>query len=202
MKFLSRINLGQKIIIFIGLSTWFIWYLPMLLSSNCEPKNFSGSPSYVCITHNFIEMPFAIAIMVAIPTVIFYLFAVIISKYIKINRIKNIIVGALAIFLATFYIMFFFGAWELASPIFTDYTPGFSYEKFYNIQKGITQEEVNSVLGEPFTKSDGKQTSTVPCDWYSRPKNSWSNFLGWVSVRVCYDKENKANNIIKDVFFN
>lgn len=86
---------------------------------------------------------------------------------------------------------------------FTEYSEGFTYQKFHTIVAGQTMQEVHSMLGRPFVDSSDE----LPCDSYSRVsrfggKLDFTDFTGWISVRVCYDKNNIVRDIPQNTFFN
>jgi len=85
---------------------------------------------------------------------------------------------------------------------FTEYSEEFSYKKFHTISVGQKMQDVHGILGRPFTDSSDQ----LSCDWYSRPSNFWgrlgvTDYTGWVSVKVCYDKNGSVNGTAQNTFF-
>jgi len=156
-------------------------------------------PSYLM---NFWNSPLSALWDYILPLIGAFL-AVVISNIHKTNSISVAMSGrkkaigiALTIFLIVIYI--FFSGQTFTAPLVTTYSSGFSYEKFYKIQVGSSKDDVYQILGKPFSRADDK----IPCDSYSRANSEWSDFLGWISVGICYDKKGKVNQLSRNVFFN
>ena len=110
------------------------------------------------------------------------------------KRLIGVVVSCSLLLIFTFV----FSGQELLSPLSTTYSQEFSLEKFYKTQTGMLYKDVRKILGKPFIAADNKMS----CDSYSRPNSQLSDFLGWVSVKVCYNNEGKVNSTSRNVFFN
>ncbi len=102
-----------------------------------------------------------------------------------------------------FYSFFVRGFFGIFSTFFTEYSKEFSYKKFSTIFVGQKMQDVHSVLGRPFLDSSDQ----LSCDWYSRPRHFWgrlgvTDYTGWISVKVCYDKDGSVNGTAQNTFFN
>jgi hypothetical protein len=88
----------------------------------------------------------------------------------------------------------------------TEYTMGFSYEKFRSIRKGMSKQQVLQILGEPMHIRD----SYYGCFSYSRQASSnlffppggsaiWGS-RKFISVEVCFDENGEVLNKAQNVF--
>lgn len=110
---------------------------------------------------------------------------------------KRLIVVALIGILGLFA-LFFFHPPSFISKVDTEYTQGFSYAKLNVIKVGVTENRVLNLLGEPlygYKEHDD-------CWYYSRAKSSWSDFIGWEAITVCFDNNHKVKDVGDNIFFN
>ena len=117
---------------------------------------------------------------------------------------KNNNIKLLSVFLVCAAIFIFLLHIGLFSSFFTEYSEEFTYKKFKTTFAGQKKQEVYAILGRPFSDSS---SGLMSCDWYSRPskfggKLSFTDFAGWISVRVCYDKNNVVIDTPQNTFFN
>lgn len=102
------------------------------------------------------------------------------------------------IFLTLFFIGFFLRPPAFISQMNTEYAPGYSHEKLLRIKLGQSKSEVTQNLGK-YLSTYGQR---VECWNYSRAKSDWSDFTGWESIVVCFDKSNKVSGVGDNFFFN
>jgi outer membrane protein assembly factor BamE (lipoprotein component of BamABCDE complex) len=109
---------------------------------------------------------------------------------------KQVVIG----FAAILFVFAIFIIWvpPFISRANTTYIEGFSYSQLDRIKIGMSEQEVIVLLGKPYSKTDDNDASL----YYSKPKSKLSDFLGWESITVWFDKNRKVTGIGKNIFFN
>lgn len=92
-----------------------------------------------------------------------------------------------------------FGALIMSAPVFefladydTEYTPGFSIERYVQVEDGMSKKEVLKILGEPFPEYDDNT-----CFHYSRGKPIEKRIqrfgdIYFHSYQVCFGNSGKV----------
>lgn len=112
---------------------------------------------------------------------------------------KRVILGVVILLYVLFVLLI--GGFLKFPEIDTLYTPNFSYEKFQEIKKGMTKEQVKQILGDPFS-------IVKPGDerWgYSKNGKSGiadlNDFIGWRSIDVFFDEDQKVSSKSDHIFY-
>ncbi len=95
----------------------------------------------------------------------------------------------------------------------TAYTAEFSWEKWNQIQPGMTRQAVHSMLGAPMDFFDGmggyyglKSGQEYPdsrCEVYSQDNGKWAFWdFAWISLNVCFDEEGTVKGKNELVMYN
>lgn len=87
----------------------------------------------------------------------------------------------------------------------TQYALGFSYQKFSDILKGMSKDEVFKILGDPFHVTTYGTYVTDKyyneCFIYSREGLTPYFPFGWTRVQVCFDKDGQVISKYQTVFY-
>ncbi len=111
-----------------------------------------------------------------------------------VNWFKKVVIGV-TILIAVFVLILLVPPPSFISRADTTYAAKDSDSKLFLIKQNMDQNQVEEIMGKPLYLGANQ------CWYYSKPKTSWSDWLGWESIRVCFDSDNRVTNTGINIFY-